>query len=174
MIFILLALLFIPNLNLEPNQTQVSVPIQIQRYPFQPMVPSSKKDNIEFDCLSKAIYYESSTQSRKGKEAVAKVILNRLNSEKFPNSICAIVKEKNKDNKCQFSPFCKTKKPKPTGKNWDESKKVANNALVGKLKLVSKSMSSALYFHSDDVKPKWRKNMILVARIDDHLFYSEK
>ena len=88
MIFILLALIFIPNLNLEPNQTQVFVPIQIQRYPFQPMVPSFKKDNIEFDCLSKAIYYESSTQSRKGKEAVAKVILNRLNSEKFPNSIC--------------------------------------------------------------------------------------
>lgn len=171
-------LLFFPNLNLDMmEQTSVQNSSYIHRYPFEPLTPNSKsvkKLNNEFECLSKAIYYESSTQSRKGKEAVAKVILNRLNSEKFPNSICGIVKEERKKNKCQFTPFCDKNKTKPKGKNWNESKVVANNALSGNLKLVPKTLNNALYFHSDEIKPNWSKKMILVARIDDHLFYSEK
>jgi len=174
MFFLLCILFFIPNLQISENQI-ISTNVEQTRYPFEPKTPivAEVKTPKEIDCLSKAIFYESSTQSRKGKEAVAKVILNRKRSDKFPDTICQIVKEKRRENKCQFSTFCKSKKPQIYGKNWEESKKVASLALKGKLKYVSPSFN-ALYFHSKEVKPNWSRKMILVARIDDHLFYSER
>lgn len=174
MFFLLLILISIPNLQMNDHQ-MIADSLDKTRYPFEPKTPiiETIKPPKEIDCLSKAIFYESSTQSRKGKEAVAKVILNRKKSDKFPDTICQIVKQKKQKNKCQFSAFCKSKKPQFYGKNWEESKKVASLALKGKLKLVSPSFN-ALYFHSKKVKPNWSHKMILVARIDDHLFYSER
>jgi hypothetical protein len=77
-IILLLIFLLIPNFNLGSNQINVIVPVKYERYPFEPMVLSSKNDNVEFDCLSKAIYYESSTQSRKGKAIFEKSSLVML------------------------------------------------------------------------------------------------
>ena len=56
-------------------------------------------------CLAMAVYYEARSESRDAQMAVAEVILNRVNSPKFPNTICEVVKQDKgpKAYDCQFS-----------------------------------------------------------------------
>ena len=59
----------------------------------------------ELDCMERAMYFESNRSSREGMIAVGSVVMNRVHSEKFPNSVCAVVGQKN-----QFAPGVMTKK----------------------------------------------------------------
>ena len=65
--------------------------------------------NEEVECLAQNIYFEAAKESFEGKLAVAQVTLNRVNSGKFANNVCGVVKQKDKINGvmiCQFSWFC--------------------------------------------------------------------
>lgn len=45
----------------------------------------------EKDCLMRAMYFESNRSSEDGMLAVGTVVMNRVDSPRFPNSICAVV-----------------------------------------------------------------------------------
>lgn len=59
----------------------------------------------ELECMERAMYFESNRSSREGMIAVGSVVMNRVHSEKFPNSVCAVVGQKN-----QFAPGVMSKK----------------------------------------------------------------
>ena len=59
----------------------------------------------ELECMERAMYFESNRSSREGMIAVGSVVMNRVHSEKFPNSVCAVVGQKS-----QFAPGVMTKK----------------------------------------------------------------
>ena len=61
--------------------------------------------HAELECMERAMYFESNRSSREGMIAVGSVVMNRVHSEKFPNSVCAVVGQKN-----QFAPGVMTKK----------------------------------------------------------------
>jgi spore germination cell wall hydrolase CwlJ-like protein len=48
-------------------------------------------DHSEINCLALAVYGEARGESLKGKIAVINVIMNRVGSRKFPNTICDVV-----------------------------------------------------------------------------------
>jgi spore germination cell wall hydrolase CwlJ-like protein len=50
-------------------------------------------------CMERAIYFEANRSSREGMVAVGSVVMNRVASPQFPNSVCAVVGQKN-----QFAP----------------------------------------------------------------------
>jgi spore germination cell wall hydrolase CwlJ-like protein len=50
------------------------------------------------------MYFESNRSSRDGMIAVGSVVMNRVQSDDFPNSVCAVVSQKN-----QFAPGVMTK-----------------------------------------------------------------
>lgn len=58
--------------------------------------PSRK---AETNCMQRAIYFEANRSSREGMIAVGNVVMNRVRSDKFPNTICGVVGQKN-----QFAP----------------------------------------------------------------------
>src|SRR4051812_2158902 len=45
----------------------------------------------DLGCLVEAIYFEARDQSLLGQAAVASVIMNRVRSPLYPNSVCAVV-----------------------------------------------------------------------------------
>ncbi|ODR95198.1 hypothetical protein AUC70_05720 [Methyloceanibacter stevinii] len=45
----------------------------------------------ERECLVRAMYFESNRSSYDGSMAVGTVVMNRLESERFPNTICGVV-----------------------------------------------------------------------------------
>ena len=47
----------------------------------------------ELYCLAKNIYFESRNQPKLGQIAVAQVTMNRVNSPKFPDSVCGVVQQ---------------------------------------------------------------------------------
>jgi hypothetical protein len=61
----------------------------------------------QWACLAEAIYFEARGEPVEGQFAVAEVILNRVDSPKFPNSICKVVRQgTGRKHACQFSYNC--------------------------------------------------------------------
>lgn len=53
----------------------------------------------ERDCLERAIFFEANRTSEEGLVAVGTVVMNRVESEEFPDTVCGVVGQKN-----QFAP----------------------------------------------------------------------
>ena len=58
----------------------------------------------EVECMARAMYFESHRSSRDGMIAVGSVVMNRVQSDAYPNTICGVVSQKN-----QFAPGVMTK-----------------------------------------------------------------
>ena len=141
----------------------------------------------ELKCLALNIYFEAGVESNAGKMAVANVVFNRVDSDKFPNNICDVVhqgptKPSWKDpnvqvpvrNMCQFSWWCDGKKDIPyEGEAWENSKAIATTLLTMREKgeLSLDITDGAMYYHADYVTPYWAKSFIKTAKIDAHIFY---
>ena len=131
-------------------------------------------------CLALNIYFEAAVESTAGKLAVAQVTLNRVNSERYPESICEVVYEgplhasgHPKRDMCQFSWYCDGKHDKPNeGKAWKESQNVAEYILKnpGMLDITD----SATHYHADYIpNPRWARARDKTVKIDTHIFYNK-
>ena len=126
----------------------------------------------EENCLARAVYFESRSESDLGQLAVAKVILNRVKSPNFPNSICGVVYQgSGARNSCQFSFACDGLADDVNQPGaWSHAKTIAQRAIAGDPAIAM--MGSATNYHADYVKPKWAKTMRKLARIGRHIFYA--
>lgn len=117
----------------------------------------------EFDCLVRNVYYESKSEPRNGKLAVALVTLNRVDNPKYPGTICGVVYQKG-----QFSWTTNKQllKYKINAAQWQASKDAALEAYMNRYILGS---FLATHFHNDSVKPGWKLQR--VAKIGNHTFY---
>jgi spore germination cell wall hydrolase CwlJ-like protein len=129
----------------------------------------------QLECLTRNIYWEAASEPFEGKVAVAQVTLNRMQSGKFPDSVCGVVYQKNvfyEKVVCQFSWYCEgNQKLKPIHKPlWRESEEVAKKVLLEGFRLPS--MKNALYYHADYVNPGWQ--LPKIDQIGRHIFYGER
>lgn len=131
-------------------------------------------------CLALNIYFEAAVESTAGKLAVAQVTLNRVNSERYPESICEVVYEGPlhasgfpKRNMCQFSWYCDGKHDNPNeGKAWKVSQNIAEYVLQnpGMLDITD----SATHYYADYIPaPRWAKERDKTVKIDTHIFYNK-
>jgi spore germination cell wall hydrolase CwlJ-like protein len=136
---------------------------------------SVKEKEQQIQCLTQNIYWEAAGEPFEGKVAVAQVTLNRMNSGKFPSSVCGVVQQRNvfyDKVVCQFSWFCETNhKTRPVHpKMYEESEEVAKKVLLEGFRL--DGLREALYYHADYVNPNWNKQRI--GKIGQHIFYKDK
>ena len=124
----------------------------------------------ELYCLAKNIYFESRNQPKIGKIAVAQVTLNRVKSDKFPNTVCEVVYQGGeRRNRCQFSWYCDVKKDEPTnGPAWDDSVYLALLVYGDGFLDVTEG---ALWYHATYVSPSWAEHYQKTVRINNHIFY---
>jgi len=114
-------------------------------------------------CLAGAVYFESKGESLTGQLAVARVILARANSGRFPSTLCGVVFQKS-----QFS-FVRGAGMPPirTGsKGWQEAVAISKIALNDSWK---SPVEGALFFHARHVMPGW--DLTRIGSIDNHIFY---
>jgi len=131
-------------------------------------------------CLAKNIYFESANQSMAGRLAVAHVVMNRQESDLFPDNVCGVIYQaKTRVNwkgnevpikhKCQFSWYCDGKSDEPKdSQTWLKAIWIADLVLSGYYPDITEG---SLWYHADFVEPYWSKQLELVATIDNHLFY---
>lgn len=119
--------------------------------------------DAEQRCLAGTIYFESKGESLEGQLAVAKVVLNRTASPRWPNSICGVVYQKS-----QFSFVRGGKMPsiRKSSRAWSRAKAIARIALDNAWKT---DVDDALFFHAKYVSPGWR--LTRVGAVDKHIFY---
>lgn len=136
---------------------------------------SAREIQKQLTCLSRNIYWEAASEPFEGKVAVAQVTVNRMESGKFPDSVCGVVHQKTSNlNRvvCQFSWLCESAhKVKPIHEQaYRESEDVAKMVMLEGFRL--KGLEKALYYHADYVNPKWNKDK--VSKIGRHIFYKDK
>lgn len=124
----------------------------------------------EHRCLAQAIYYEARSESRVGQAAVADVVLNRVASGIYPNTICDVVFQGHeRKTGCQFSFTCDgSMKARINARLWRESELMAAAIMSGMRLPVTRS---ATHYHADYVSPPWARKLTPTAVIGKHLFY---
>jgi hypothetical protein len=131
-----------------------------------------RRQVAEHQCLARAIYFEARSESEIGRLAVARVILNRVNSPFYPDSICGVVYQNaERRDSCQFSFACDGLSDRPRrGKAWERSKTLATRAIAGDGEV--QAIATATHYHADYVLPKWSGAMTRLVKIGRHIFYS--
>jgi N-acetylmuramoyl-L-alanine amidase len=117
----------------------------------------------DLNCLAGAIYFESKGESLEGQLAVARVIIARSKSGRFPASYCGVVYQPS-----QFSFVRGNAMPaiRKGSLDWREAVAVAE---IADANTWQSPVEGATSFHAASVSPNWR--MKRVARVGNHIFY---
>lgn len=131
-------------------------------------------------CLAQNIYFEAGNQPLAGKIAVSQVVLNRLEHNSYPGTVCGVIYDAKyvenwrgnmvpRRNQCQFSWFCDGKSDEPLDtKTWMESLTVARDVMDG---FYGDITEGATHYHSVYVNPYWADSLNETVVINEHIFY---
>jgi N-acetylmuramoyl-L-alanine amidase len=117
----------------------------------------------EEECLAASVYFESRSEPFDGQLAVARVVLNRAGSGRFPGSVCGVVFQPGQFSFVRGGGFPSIAR---SSRDWKEAVAIARIAQGG---LWACRVDNALYFHAARVSPGWR--MTRIAAIGNHIFY---
>jgi len=139
---------------------------------------------VETMCLAENVYFEARNQGTAGKLAVIAVTLNRVDDERFPDTICGVVYEGQhkpswKDpsklvpvrHRCQFSWYCDGLPD--TINNKEEFQQIYDltyEIVFGNIDLIDIT-DGATHYHADYVRPAWAATKTKTIEIEDHIFY---
>lgn len=121
-------------------------------------------------CLARAVYHEARGEGDTGMRAVAEVVLNRVEDDGFPGSICRVVYQ-GVDNPagCQFSFACdgsEAARLEPAA--WARAQGIAREMAAGAPRRLT---DGATHFHTVAVRPNWSRVYSMTAEIGAHRFY---
>jgi spore germination cell wall hydrolase CwlJ-like protein len=124
-------------------------------------------------CLAIAIYFEARGEPQPGQIAVGQVILNRVRSPLFPETICGVVYQGQMSPGCQFSFTCDGRTDVPRNDaQWAQAQDIARRITKGELWLPEVGYST--YYHADYVRPNWAGSMSRIDTIGRHIFYKKR
>jgi spore germination cell wall hydrolase CwlJ-like protein len=119
----------------------------------------------EANCLATAVYFEARGESLEGQLAVARVVMNRAASGKYPADWCGVVKQP-----AQFSfvrhgafPAIST-----ASAAWTKAQAIARLAVANVVPSVD---TDVLWYHANYVAPSWGRRLSVVEKIGAHIFY---
>lgn len=131
--------------------------------------PAAKGDE-NWACLAEALYFESRGETVKGQFAVAEVIMNRVRSSRFPDTLCGVIHQgTGRKYQCQFTYTCD---------GYDEV--IAEKQAYARVSKIARAVidgmggdltGGATYYHTTAVSPKWSRTFRRTAQIGVHLFY---
>ncbi|WP_050615258.1 cell wall hydrolase [Bacillus testis] len=112
----------------------------------------------EKDLMARLVNAEAKGEPYKGKVAVAAVVLNRVESDKFPNTISGVINAKR-----QFTPVANGQIKKPAS---TECKKAVNEAIA-----LQEQLTEATFFYNPNkTNDKWIKSLPVLEKIGNHNF----
>jgi len=124
----------------------------------------------QIECLAKNLYFEVGNQGTAGMLAVSSVVINRVNDDRFPNTMCKVIHQK-RGGVCQFSWYCDGKSDIPRNKKIYQEKLDFVSKLLDNDRQWVDITDGALFYHANYVRPSWRKKFIRTTEIDKHIFY---
>lgn len=120
-------------------------------------------------CLALAMYFEARSEGVEGMRAVGSVVLNRVESDEFPSSPCAVVHQGGETPPCQFSWWCDGRSDAPKDEElWQEALELASRMLKRR---GADPTDGALFFHSSAIAVPWRVERQRTVQILGHVYY---
>ncbi|RCW89037.1 cell wall hydrolase [Paracoccus lutimaris] len=115
------------------------------------------------ECMERAMFFESHRSSRDGMIAVGSVVMNRVASDQFPNTVCGVVAQKR-----QFAPGIMTRKM--NSKAMPEVREAARAVLRGERHPM---IGNAQFFHAAGHRFSY-DNMHYVLTAGGNAFYEKR
>ena len=141
-------------------------------------VGNVEANDDEIHCLAENIYWEARSESTAGKVSVALVVFNRVKDNRFPDTICGVVKQTEYYpsgridlHSCQFSWYCDGKPDIPTEDCWKDILVLAHILYGWETK--EDITEGALWYHSKKVEPYWASYYVQTLEVDNHIFYKD-
>lgn len=126
----------------------------------------------QWRCLAEALYFEARGESVKGQFAVAEVIMNRVASASYPNSVCGVIKQgTGRKYACQFTYTCDGH-----AEVISEPRAFASVGKIAKLMVDGGERpltSGATHYHTKAVNPRWARKFPRTTTIGFHHFYRQ-
>ena len=121
-------------------------------------------------CLSLTIYYEARGEDIYGQLAVAQVVMNRVESPRYPDDVCGVVTQRKQFsylNTCSIQCAVQNVREQQA---WKVSQSVATSFLQG-----HRISLTATHYHTTWVQPYWSQHdsMHPITTIGNHTFYLE-
>lgn len=126
----------------------------------------------QWECLAEALYFEARGESVRGLFAVGEVIMNRVDSSRFPNTLCGVINQgTGRQFACQFTYTCDGAAEVIHERGaWDRVGKVARLLIDGAPRELT---GGATYYHTRAVSPRWSRVFDRTASIGAHYFYRQ-
>lgn len=116
------------------------------------------------ECMARAMYFESNRSSDEGMLAVGTVVMNRVESGKFPTTVCGVVGQKK-----QFAPGVLSKPMTDSGR--ERAYRMADEVLRGKRH--RGVGEKAMFFHTAGYNFRYN-NMHYMALAGGNVFYEKR
>jgi len=160
-----------PQVSLLPKRRPSGLRGVAYEHSYLAQLPAASGGE-SWKCLSEALYFEARGESVKGQFAVAEVIMNRVKSAKYPNTVCGVINQgTGRKFACQFTYTCDGKKEiigEPRA--WTSVGKIAKLTLQGNLPALT---AGATHYHTKSVRPNWARVYPRTATIGFHHFYRQ-
>lgn len=146
-------------------------------------------DPDELYCLALNIYHEAAVEPLEGKFGVAHTTLNRVKDERYPDTVCRVVKqysERRQDipwlpalNRCQFSWFCDGKpdtvrvmyNSDPIEMNIEAFEVAVAVGLLAMTGLVEDNTGGSTHYYNPELAdPNWADFYTPTVRLGNHAF----
>jgi spore germination cell wall hydrolase CwlJ-like protein len=120
----------------------------------------------ELGCLAMNIYHEGRGEPARGRAAIASVTMNRVRSDRYPDTICEVVWQERQFSWTHVAPRHHVI---TDPESWAQALVTARLFIDGaQVSLVG----DATHYHSVHVQPSWQDESKLVAHLGDHYFYA--
>lgn len=144
------------------EQTEVQQPEPTEVTESAPVAPAVSISDEEKDLFARLVEAEAKGESYEGKVAVATVVLNRVESPHFPNTITGVINEVVGD-AYAFSPVQNGEIKNPAS---DEAIRAVEESLTRQERL-----NDCIYFYNPDIATdNWIRTREVVTTIGNHVF----
>ncbi|ANF45283.1 spore cortex-lytic protein [Priestia megaterium] len=146
----------------EPSTAAPVNTVKPEAKPAEQETPAVSISASEKDLLARLVEAEAKGESYEGKVGVATVVLNRVDSPKFPDTVTGVIKQV-VGKAYAFSPVQNGSINKPAS---EDSKKAVEQALTRKDRL-----DDSIYFYNPKTATdNWIRSRAVIKTIDHHVF----
>lgn len=124
-------------------------------------------------CIALNMYHEARSENIDAMLAVGHVVINRVHSDKYPDTPCDVVHQAKYDSngrllikQCQFTWYCDGKSDTPH--NYEAWRLAL--VLAAEVMSTADNTNGALWYHADHVQPRWAGDSY--KQIGVHRFYN--
>lgn len=145
-----------------PLSVAISPVVDSQPLPVTTAIPLTKADKT---CLKQAVYHEARGEPIEGKVLVATVVLNRYQSNRYPNSVCGVVYQPKQFSHIEQAVFPRT---------FPTSVVQAVDIALGQVQItltLPDNLQALSHFHSGR-PPFWATEDTFVAKVGGHSFHA--